>query len=159
MRANTAGQGHALTDCYGQHRRTVARTNLILWPTPNTARQWDVLIACLWPTSQAGGTLWFIVMADTADQRHASINCYHTNTHPRSWGVFVDRALGILQQSHELLQAHGNRGQWPTLIDWHDKHRTPFARFFFVLANTEDQWSRSNFPLTTIVTDQWYALI
>ena len=32
--ANTAGQWHALIDCYGQHRRPVARFKWLLWPTP-----------------------------------------------------------------------------------------------------------------------------
>ena len=32
--ADTAGQWHALTDCYGRHRRPVARSNLLLWPKP-----------------------------------------------------------------------------------------------------------------------------
>ena len=33
---NTAGQRHDLIDCYGQHRMPVARSNWLLWPTPQT---------------------------------------------------------------------------------------------------------------------------
>ena len=32
--AGTADRRHALVDCYGRHRRTVARSNWLLWPTP-----------------------------------------------------------------------------------------------------------------------------
>ena len=32
--ANTAGRRHALSNCYGQHRRPVARSHWLLWPTP-----------------------------------------------------------------------------------------------------------------------------
>ena len=39
--ANTAGQLHALIDCYGQHRKPVARSNWLLWPTPQASKQWD----------------------------------------------------------------------------------------------------------------------
>ena len=38
--ADTAGQWHALIGCSGQHRRPVARSNWLLWPTP------QALIAC-----------------------------------------------------------------------------------------------------------------
>ena len=37
--ANTAGQWHALIDCYGQHRRLVARSNFLLWPTPQAVER------------------------------------------------------------------------------------------------------------------------
>ena len=43
--ANTAGQWHALIDCYSQHRRPVARSNRLLWPTPQAVNvkggAWD----------------------------------------------------------------------------------------------------------------------
>ena len=32
--AARGGQWHALTACYGRHRRPVARSNWLLWPTP-----------------------------------------------------------------------------------------------------------------------------
>ena len=32
--ANTAGRRHALIGCYGRHRRPVARSSWLLWPTP-----------------------------------------------------------------------------------------------------------------------------
>ena len=32
--ANTTGQWHTLIDCYGRHRRPVARSNWLIWPTP-----------------------------------------------------------------------------------------------------------------------------
>ena len=31
------GQWHALIDCYGRHRRPVARSNCLLWPTPQAS--------------------------------------------------------------------------------------------------------------------------
>ena len=43
--ADTAGQCTiALIGCYGQHRRPVARSNWLLWPTPQG--QWHALIGC-----------------------------------------------------------------------------------------------------------------
>ena len=47
--ADTAGQWRVLIDCYGRHRRPVARSNWLLWPT-----------------SQANGTLKLAAMADTS---------------------------------------------------------------------------------------------
>ena len=35
--ADTAGQWHALNHCYGQPRRPVARSDCLLWPTPQDA--------------------------------------------------------------------------------------------------------------------------
>ena len=33
----TRGQWHALIGCYGRHRRPVARSNWVLWPTPQAS--------------------------------------------------------------------------------------------------------------------------
>ena len=35
--ADTAGQWHALVGCYGRHRRPAARSNWLLWPTPQAS--------------------------------------------------------------------------------------------------------------------------
>ena len=42
--ANTAGQWHALTGCYGQHRRRVARSNWLLWPTPQASSTFSLAV-------------------------------------------------------------------------------------------------------------------
>ena len=52
--ADTAGQWHALIDCYGRHRRQVARSNFLLWPTPQ-ARDAGTAKAVSAPTAAADG--------------------------------------------------------------------------------------------------------
>ena len=37
--AGTAGQWYALIGCYGRHRRPVARSNVLLWPTPQAEKE------------------------------------------------------------------------------------------------------------------------
>ena len=57
--ADTAGQWHAPSGCYGQHRRPVARSNCLLWPTP---QMWFALVPLGGEAAGAGKVVWAIIM-------------------------------------------------------------------------------------------------